>query len=86
MKTVLIVLLALLCAVLIGRQITLERGLHRAARRMREQMADETTADLHPGLFAAVGGGGAVSREKGGVPVGDRGEGPNPPDLHRRLL
>ena len=27
MKTVLIVLLALLCAVLIGRQITLERGL-----------------------------------------------------------
>ena len=46
MKTVLIVLLALLCAVLIGRQITLERGLHRAARRMREQMADETTARL----------------------------------------
>ena len=46
MKTVLIVLLALLCAVLIGRQITLERGLHRAARRIREQMADETTARL----------------------------------------
>ena len=46
MKTVLIVLLALLCAVLIGRQITLERGLHRAARRMREQMSDETTARL----------------------------------------
>lgn len=46
MKTVLIVLLALLCAVLIGRQITLERGLHRAARLMREQMADETTARL----------------------------------------
>ncbi len=46
MKTVLIVLLALLCAVLIGRQITLERGLHRAARRMREQMADVTTARL----------------------------------------
>ena len=31
MKTVLIVLLILLCAVLIGRQVTLERGLHRAA-------------------------------------------------------
>ena len=46
MKTVLIVLLVLLCAVLIGRQVTLERGLHRAARRMREQMADETTARL----------------------------------------
>ena len=46
MKTVLIVLLVLLCAVLIGRQVTLERGLHRAARRMREQLADETTARL----------------------------------------
>lgn len=46
MKTVLIIGLALLCAVLIGRQITLERGLRLAARRMREQMADETTARL----------------------------------------
>ena len=46
MKTVLIVLLILLCAVLIGRQVTLERGLYSAARRMREQMADETTARL----------------------------------------
>lgn len=45
MKTVLIIVL-LLCAALIGRQITLERGLHSAARRMREQMADETTARL----------------------------------------
>lgn len=46
MKTVLIVLLVLLCAALIGRQATLERGLRRAARRMREQLADETTARL----------------------------------------
>ena len=46
MKTVLIVLLILLCAVLIGRQVTLERGLHRAALRMQEQLADETTARL----------------------------------------
>lgn len=46
MKTVLIVILLLLCAVLIWRQYTLEQGLHRAARRMREQMADETTARL----------------------------------------
>ncbi len=46
MKTVLIVLLILLCAVLIGRQVTLERGLYSAARRMREQMADETTTRL----------------------------------------
>ena len=46
MKTVLIVILALACAVLIGRQVTLERGLRQAARKMREQMADETTARL----------------------------------------
>ena len=46
MKTVLIVLLILLCAVLIVRQATLERGLRRAARQMREQMADETTVRL----------------------------------------
>ena len=46
MKTVLIIVLVLLCAALIGRQITLERGLRAAARRMREQMADETTARL----------------------------------------
>ena len=41
-----LILLALVCAVLIGRQLTLEQGLHNAARRMREQMADETTARL----------------------------------------
>ena len=46
MKTALIVLLVLLCAVLIGRQVTLEKGLRRAARKMREQMADETTVRL----------------------------------------
>lgn len=46
MKTVLIVILLLLCAVLIWRQYILEQGLHSAARRMREQMADETTARL----------------------------------------
>ena len=46
MKTVLIIALILVCAALIGRQITLERGLRLAARRMREQMADETTARL----------------------------------------
>ena len=45
-KNVLIVLLVLLCAALAGRQITLERGLRRAARRMREQMAGETTTRL----------------------------------------
>ena len=41
-----LILLALVCAVLIGRQLTLEQGLHNAARRMREQLADETTARL----------------------------------------
>ena len=41
-----LILLALACAVLIGRQLTLEQGLHNAARRMREQMANETTARL----------------------------------------
>ena len=46
MKTVLIVALTLACAALIGRQVTMERGLRRAARRIREQMADETTARL----------------------------------------
>ena len=46
MKTVLIIALVLVCAGLIGRQVTLERGLRRAARRMREQMADQTTARL----------------------------------------
>lgn len=46
MKTVLIIVLVLACAALAGRQITLERGLHLAARRMREQMADQTTARL----------------------------------------
>ena len=46
MHIILTAALALVCAVLVGRQITLERGLHDAARRMREQMADETTARL----------------------------------------
>lgn len=46
MKTVLIVLLVLLCAALVGRQAALERGMRRAARKMREQMADETTTRL----------------------------------------
>lgn len=46
MKNVLILVLLLVCAVLIGRQVTLEKGLRRAARRMREQMADETTVRL----------------------------------------
>lgn len=46
MKNVLIIILALACAWLVGRQVTLEQGLRRAARRMREQMADETTARL----------------------------------------
>ena len=46
MKTVLIIALALTCAGLIARQATLERGLRLAARRMREQMADQTTARL----------------------------------------
>lgn len=46
MKTVLIIALTLMCAALIGRQIALERGLRLAARRMREQMADRTTARL----------------------------------------
>ncbi len=41
-----LILLALVCAVLIGRQLTLEQGLHNAARRMREQLADETPARL----------------------------------------
>lgn len=46
MKTVLIIALALACAALLWRQHALEQGLHQAARRMREQMADETTARL----------------------------------------
>lgn len=46
MKNILILVLLLVCAALIGRQVTLERGLRRAARRMREQMADQTTARL----------------------------------------
>ena len=46
MKNVLIIILVLACAWLAGRQVTLEQGLRRAARRMREQMADETTARL----------------------------------------
>jgi len=46
MKTILIIALLLLCAVLIGRQASLEKGLHLAARRMREQMANQTTTRL----------------------------------------
>lgn len=46
MKNVLIIILVLACAWLAGRQVTLEQGLRRAACRMREQMADETTARL----------------------------------------
>ena len=46
MQIVLIAFLALACAALIGRQATMERGLRAAARRMREQMADETTVRL----------------------------------------
>ena len=46
MKNILIVVLLLVCAVLVGRQFTMERGLRRAARRMREQMAGQTTARL----------------------------------------
>lgn len=38
--------LFLLCLGLVWRQSTLEQGLHDAARRMREQMADETTIRL----------------------------------------
>ena len=45
-KIVLISLLVLLCAGLAVRQAILEKGLRRAARRMREQMANETTARL----------------------------------------
>ena len=40
------ILLALVCAVLIGRQVTLERGLRRAVGQMRAQMRDETTVRL----------------------------------------
>ena len=46
MKNILIVVLLLVCAVLVGRQFTMERGLRRAARRMRKQMAGQTTARL----------------------------------------
>ena len=45
-KIFLIILLVLLCAGLAVRQAILEKGLRRAARRMREQMANETTARL----------------------------------------
>ena len=46
MKNILILVLLLVCAALIGRQVAMERGLRRAARQMREQMADQTTARL----------------------------------------
>ena len=46
MKTAIIIALLLVIAVQTVRRHTLERGLRQAARRMREQMADETTARL----------------------------------------
>lgn len=46
MKTAMIVILLLVIAALLGRQYSLERGLRRAARQMREQMSNETTARL----------------------------------------
>lgn len=46
MKTAIIIVLLLAIAVQTVRRHTLERGLRQAARRMREQMADETTARL----------------------------------------
>ena len=46
MKTAIIIFLLLIIAVQAVRQRTLERGLFRAARQMRAQMANETTARL----------------------------------------
>ena len=46
MKTAIIIMLLLVIAGLVGRQITLERGLRRAVERMRAQMRNETTARL----------------------------------------
>ena len=46
MKTAIIIFLLLVIAVQAARRHTLERGLLRAAQRMKEQMADETTVRL----------------------------------------
>jgi len=46
MKTTIIVFLLLVIAAQGLRRYTLERGLHQAAKKMREQMADETTTRL----------------------------------------
>ena len=46
MKTVIIIILLVVIAVLLARQYTLEQGLHQAAKQMRAQMANETTARL----------------------------------------
>lgn len=46
MKNVIIIFLLLVIAAQIMRQYVLEQGLRQAARRMREQMADETTTRL----------------------------------------
>ena len=46
MKTAIIIFLLLVIIIQTARQKTLERGLFRAARRMREQMANETAVRL----------------------------------------
>lgn len=46
MKTVFIIFLLLVIIIQAARRRTLEQGLHQAARRMREQMADKTTVRL----------------------------------------
>lgn len=46
MKTVIIILLLLVIALQEARRHTLEKGLHQAVRRMKAQMADETTVRL----------------------------------------
>jgi len=46
MKTAVIIFLLLVIALQAARRYTLERGLHQAAKKMREQMADETTIRL----------------------------------------
>ena len=46
MKTAIIIILLLVIAAQAARRYTLEKGLHRAAQRMRVQMTNETTARL----------------------------------------
>jgi len=46
MKTAVIIFLLLVIALQGARRYTLEQGLHQAAKKMREQMADETTTRL----------------------------------------